>query len=89
MLACALNYQVTSFTSLLQVPTQCVGPVFKYTISGGHCVIEGQSGPVVCSAPKITLATDSAYCNLKFHTATQIKVLQALVKPTVHDIKMS
>lgn len=29
---------------------------------------------MVCSAPKITLTTDSAYCNLHFQTATKIKV---------------
>lgn len=63
----------------MQVPTQCVGPVFKYTISGGHCVILGKDGPVTCSAPKITLTTDSAYCNLKFQTATQIQVCAIIV----------
>lgn len=60
----------------IDLPTQCVGSVYEYIISGGYCVISGTKGPVTCKKPSIELITKGSFCNLATKTPFQIKDIE-------------
>ena len=65
----------------LNLPTaMCLsqGPTFSFVIDGGMCIVEGDSGEVVCSRPSISLVKVPATCNLKYDSSTTVLVRHGL-----------
>jgi len=66
----------------INLPTQCVGSVYEYIISGGYCVIAGTKGPVTCKKPSIELITKGSFCNLATKTPFQVKDVECTTVDT-------
>ena len=53
-----------------------------YTMSGGYCVIQGKTGPVICSPPTVTVVKAPAFCNLQYISASTVTVC-SLSRPKI------
>lgn len=56
----------------VKYPTECEGPQFVFTISGGYCTIDDDTQAVTCVKPQVTLDKVAGTCTLKYTSPTTV-----------------
>ncbi|KAL3145908.1 hypothetical protein ABBQ38_015276 [Trebouxia sp. C0009 RCD-2024] len=51
-------------------PTECEGPEYTFTISGGYCTLDKDTKSVTCVKPEVTLEKTAGTCTLKYTSPT-------------------
>ncbi|DBA80641.1 TPA: hypothetical protein ACH3X1_007888 [Trebouxia sp. C0004] len=54
----------------VKYPTECEGPEYIFTISGGYCFIDKETKAVTCIKPQVILEKVAGTCTLKYTSPT-------------------